>query len=151
MEFKGSLSGIADIDKVFSNMPRSSQRKVYMRALREGAKPVKDAATDNIRQVSKPFTGLLSRKSTVAIYNYRKTRGNYRVGVQIRRGLLNNKVKGEPVRVGLYAAVLEYGKKNQPPRSWIRKAIREKKSAAVDALTREFNKRLVDAVQDAKR
>jgi len=151
MDFSGSLSGIKDIDKVFTNLPRSSQRKVYMRALREGAKPVKDAATNNIRQVSKKFTGLLSRKSTVAVYNYKKYRGNFRVAVQIRRGLLNNLVEGEPVRVGLYASVLEYGKNGQPPRSWIRKAIRENKEQAVNALASEFNKRLTDAVKDAKR
>lgn len=151
MEFKSNISGVQDLDRVFNSLPRSMQRKAYMQALRAGAGPVRDAARENIRAVSNKFTGVLSRRGTVTIYNYRKSRGNYRVGVQIRRNLLNNKVKGEPVRVGLYAAVLEYGspKLNRRPRSWIRKAIREQKSKAVDSLTKEMNKRIVDAVKDA--
>lgn len=151
MDFKSNISGVQNLDKVFNNLPRSMQRKAYMQALRAGAIPVRDAARENIAAVSKPFTGVLSRKGSVVIYNYKKSRGNYRVGVQIKRNLLNNKVKGEPVRVGLYAAVLEYGsaKLNRRPRSWIRKAIREQKERAVSSITKEMSRRMVDAVRDA--
>lgn len=152
MEFDGKLSGIADLDKAFRNLPGSTRRKANMQALRAGAAVVRNMAEANVRDVtSSEATGYLAKN--IRVYNYKKYRGNYRVAVQVRRRAVNNKklVKGLPVRVGLYAAVLEYGKKNQPPRSWIRKAIREGKDAAVNALTREMNKRMVDAVQDAKR
>jgi HK97 gp10 family phage protein len=148
MKFDVDIIGVKDLDRVFNNLPRSMQRKAYMQALRAGAEPVKSAAQANIQQVSRPYTGVLSRKSTLRIYNLRKYRGNYRVSVQIRRGLINTKAKG--VRVGLYAAVLEYGKKGQPPRPWIRKAIREQQAAAISALTTEMNKRIVDALKDAR-
>lgn len=161
MQVSSSISGIKAVDKVFANMPRSSQRKIYMKALRSGANVVKEAATENIRQVFNRFTGVLSKKSTLAVYNAKKYRGNFRVLVQIRRGLVNAKVNVRdsktgmtgPVRVGLYAAVGEYGsqKLNRRPRSWIRKAIREKESPAVYNIRTEFSHRLIDAVEDAKR
>ena len=150
MELNASIAGIRELEKTFSNLPRSMQRKAYMQSLRAGAEPVKIAAQSNIQQVSRPYTGVLSQKSTLRVYNLKKYRGNYRVSVQIRRGLVNSKAKG--VRVGLYAAVLEYGsqKLNRQPRPWIRKAIREQQAAAVSALTKEMNKRIVDALKDAK-
>lgn len=156
MDFSSTVSGVKELDKTFSNMPRSSQRKAYMKALRAGAKPVKEASTENIKQVSDKYTGVLALKSSVAIYNARKYRGNFRVLVQIRRGLINTRVEAfgkKPVRVGLYASVLEYGsaKLNRAPRSWIRKAIREKKNIAGDEIRKEFGKRLAEIVMDAKR
>jgi len=155
MDFSSRITGIKELNKTLAKIPRSSQRKVYMKALRAGAKPVKDAATANIKRVSDKYTGVLALKSSVAIYNGKKRRGNYRVLVHIRRGLINKKVVAfgkKPVRVGLYASVLEYGsaKLNRRPRSWIRKSIREEKGAAVDALRREFSTRLDEAVKDAR-
>lgn len=161
MDFGVKITGLAELDRTLGKMARSTQRKVYSRSLREGAKIVKDAASDNIRQVSKQYTGLLSKKSSIAVYNAKKYRGNYRVLVQIKRGLVNNKVivkdsktglKG-PVRVGLYASVLEYGssKLNRRPRPWIRKALRENENRALIAIQNEFNKRLNEAVLDARR
>lgn len=152
MEFDGKLSGIADLDKTFRNLPGSTRRKAHMQALRAGAAVVRDLAEDNVKSItSGEATGYLAKN--IRIYNYKKNRGNYRVAVQVRRNAVNTKkiVKGEPVRVGMYAAVLEYGKKGQPPRSWIRKAIREGKTRAVALLTIEMSKRMVDAVRDAKR
>lgn len=152
MDFSSSFTGLSDVEKVFKNLPRSSQRKVYMKALRAGGKVIKEDATNNIRQVSDKYTGVLSQKSSIAVYNGKKYRGNFRVLVQVRKGLINTKVnKSNPVRVGLYASVLEYGKKNQRPRSWARKAIREGKVKSVEALRKEFYIRLPEAVQDAKR
>jgi HK97 gp10 family phage protein len=152
MDFTGSISGVQDLDRTFANLPRAMQRKAYSQALRAGAGPVRDAAQENIRIVSQPFTGLAQKRGTIRIYNLRKSRGNFRVSVQVKRGLTNpaKKSKGGPVRVGLYLAVLEYGKAGQPPRSWIRKAIREKKGPAVDALTKEMSKRMIDAIKDAR-
>lgn len=152
MDFSSRVSGIQDLDRTFKNLPRSMQRKAYRQALRAGAMPVRDAAQENIRAVSKVFSGMAQRRGTITIYNLRKYRGSFRVSVQVKRGLTNPAMVGKdgPVRVGLYLAVLEYGKQGQPPRSWIRKAIRENKPQAVAALTKEMNKRMVDALIDAR-
>lgn len=161
MTISTKISGLDNLDKVLANMTRSTRRKVHNKALRAGAKVVKDAAHENILKQFKEFTGLLSKKSTVAVYNARKYKGSFRVLVQIRRGLVNSKVMvkdsktGEkgPVRVGLYASVGEYGsaKLNRRPRPWIRPAIKENESRAISSLTKEFNARLVEAVEDAKK
>lgn len=152
MNFVGSLTGIADLDVTFKRLPGATRRRAHMYALRKGAAVVRDNAEENVKAVtSGESTGLLEKN--IRVYNLKKVRGNYRVAVQVRRGLVNQKkkVKGVPVRVGLYAAVLEYGKKGQPPRSWIRKAVRESKTAAIDALRSEMNRRMVDAVNEAKK
>lgn len=153
MDLQPNINGLQELDKTLANLPRSMQRKAYRQALRAGAAPVRDAAEENLRSVSEPFTGLSRRKGSITIYNLRKYRGSFRVGVQVKRGLVNTAKKGDdggPVRVGMYLAVLEYGKKNQPPRSWIRKAIRERQTQAVDLLTKEMARRITDAVRDAK-
>lgn len=156
MDFKSSVKGTRELKRVFKNLPRSSARKIYMKSLREGAKLVELAAENNLKSVSDPFTGLAHRKSSITVYNLKKYKGNYRVSIQVKRGLVNTAKKdknGQPVRVGLYLAVLEYGsqKLNRSPKSWIRKAIRENKDPAVKALLVEFNRRLPEAIEDAKR
>lgn len=153
MEFEGKITGVADIDKVFLRLPKSSQRRAYTFALRAGAVIVRDAAAANVRAVATQGYSTGTLEKNLRVYSGRKYRGAYRTLVQIRRGAVNSRkiVNGSPVRIGLYAAVLEYGKKGQPPRSWIRKAIREKKQQAVDKIRQEFNRRMVDVIKDAKR
>lgn len=160
MDFNSKITGTAELDKVFAKMTRSTRRKAHMQSLRAGAKVVKEAATVNIRKQFNVHTGVLSKKSTIAIYNGKKYKGNYRVMVSIKRGLVNNMIKArnkvtgavENVRVGLYAAVGEYGstKLNRRPRPWIRPAIRENEVQAVSELRREFSSRISDVLRDAK-
>lgn len=152
MDITADIVGVADLDNFFKEMPRSTQRKVIMPSLRAGAKEVRQRAEDNLKAVVSPdSTGVGERN--IRVYTARKYRGNYRVTVQVRRGAVNKYkiVNGEPVRVGLYLSVLEYGKQGQAPRSWIRKAAREGTSDALNATTAEFNKRLVEAVNEAKK
>lgn len=156
MDFNAAITGIREVEKTFNNLPRSMQRKVYMKALRAGAAPVRIAAEANLASVSDPFTGLSRTKGAIQIYALKKYRGNYRVGIQAKRGLVNAAKKdknGQPVRVGLYLAVLEYGspRLNRQPRSWIRKAIREQPQAALDATAKEMARLLPEAVRDARR
>lgn len=156
MDFKANLTGIYDLDKVFSNLPRTIRNRAARPALRAGAAKVRDAARDNVRQVADMFTGVLSKRGSITMYNMKMFRGSLRVAVQIRRGLVNTQKldrNGKPVRVGMYAAVLEYGsrKLNRRPRSWIRRAIREQHNQAVSAIRSEMNKRMVEAVKDARR
>lgn len=152
MDFVGQLTGVNQLDKAFANLPRTTQRRVIIPALRTGAYVVRDLAVGNLKAIVSPeSTGVL--ENNIRVYTLRKYKGNYRVAVQVKRGLVNrNKmVKGQPVRVGLYAAVLEYGKEGQAPQSWIRKAIREGENRAVSKLTSEVSKRMVDAIDEAKR
>lgn len=155
MEFTGSVRGVAELEKTFRNMPRSSSRKAYMAALRAGASVVRNLAQANLKAVTKQGYATGTAERSLRVYNLRKYRGSYRVAVQIKKGMVNTKkiVNGKPVRVGLYVSVLEYGKTDgtQPPRSWIRKAIREGKDAAVAALRKEMSLKMVEVVKDAKR
>lgn len=155
MKFSARLTGIEELDRTFSRLPMATQRRAYVPALRSGANPVRKAATANLRTVSQPFSGLARRANTLAVYKLKNFQGHFRVAVQVRRGLTNSVKKdkdGKPVRVGMYLAVLEYGsqKLRRPPRSWLRKALREQKSIAVDSIRAEFSKRMNDVVLDAK-
>jgi HK97 gp10 family phage protein len=140
-----------NLDKAFANLPRTTQNKALRPALREGAKVVQQAAIANVQAITgEDSTGTLARN--IVVRTYKKFRGMMRAGVQIRKGAVyaGKRDKSGPVRVALVGAVLEYGKKGQPPRSWIRKAAREKTSEAVAAVTRRVNQRMVEAVRDAK-
>lgn len=151
MTISVSMSGVKDVEKVFRNMPKSTQNKVMRQSLRAGAKIVRNAAKENVRAlVSDEATGMLAR--SIAVYSARKKRGMLRFMVMIRRGAVNTKklVNGAPVRIGLYAAVLEYGKQGQPPRSWIRKAVRDNVQAVLAVVLQESKQRMDDAVKDAK-
>lgn len=152
MEFSHGTSGIANLDKLFANLPKTTQRRAIAPSLRAGGTEIRDMAVENLKAVtSQDSTGV--GEKNIRVYTLRKYKGYYRVSVQVRRGAVNEQkiVNGEPVRVGLYLSVLEYGKENQAPRSWIRKAIREGETKAVNRLTQELRKRMLQAVEEAKR
>lgn len=144
MTIEAKVLGVADIDKVFKALPITTQNKASRPALRKGGTVIRNMASANVKAItSEEATGLLAR--SLRVYTFKRYKGNLRVGVQVKRGL----VAKNGARVGLYGAVLEYGKEGQPPRSWIRKAIREGVTAANQAVLTEFNKRLVEAVRSA--
>lgn len=154
MDFQGKVTGEKQVLRVMQNMPRSSQRKIYMQSLRDGAKVVREAATRNLRQQIDNFTGVAARAGTVRVYNLKKLRGNFRVSVNVKKGLLNTQVKdkdGAPVRVGLYLSVLEYGsvKLKRRPRPWIRPALTNNKYIAISLVRKGVASRLNDALKDA--
>lgn len=149
MDFTSTIDA-RDIDLLLKNLPGTTRRKSIMPALRAGGRVIKDGAEANLKSVtSGDSTGVLEKN--IRVYNYKKTRGNYRVGVQIRRKAVNNKkiINGEPVRVGLYGSVLEY--RDGGKYSWLRKAARENEKQAHAGITEELRKRLVEAVYEAKR
>ncbi len=149
---QAKITGIDEVIKTLRNLPGATQRKVIMPSLRKGGNVVKKLAVSNIKSlVSNEATGTAAR--SISVYNLKKKGGNYRVGVQIKKGAVNSQklVNGKPVRVGLYMAVFEYGKKNQSPRSWIRKAAREGVVPATNAVRQEFSKRIDLAVKDARK
>lgn len=153
MDFRSKIQGVGDIDKVFLNLPKAMQTKAYYQALFAGAGIVRDAASNNVKSlVSSEATGTLARN--LRVNRLRKRRGLYRVAVRVRKGAVNTKKKdgkGNPVRVGLYGSVLEYGKKGQAPRSWLRKALREERVLAIDKITAEMNKRIVMCIKEAQK
>lgn len=152
MKLENRIQGVEQLNKVFANLPRSMQNKAYYQALLAGGGLVRDAAQKNVQAVvSSEATGTLAKN--LRVYRLKKKRGWYRVAVRVRKGAVNTKRKdkdGNPVRVGLYGSVLEYGKKGQAPRSWLRKAIREERSAALYRISGDMQKRMTEALNDAR-
>lgn len=152
MRLVANITGLTELDKTFSRMPRSTQRRAYTAALRAGAAIVRNLAEKNLKSAANKGYATGTAERSLRIYALKKYRGNFRVAVQVKKGMVNTKkiVNGKPVRVGLYVSVLEYGKSGQAPQSWIRKAIREGRNAAVSALTKEMGIRIESAVKDAR-
>lgn len=145
-------AGIKEVKRLFSNLPKSSAKKAYKKSLRAGGTVIRKLAANKVKSiVSNEATHTLERG--LAVYNLKPRNGNFRVAVQVKRGLVNTKkiVNGEPVRVGLYASVLEYGKKGQPAKSWLRSAAREGTSAALAAVELAFYSVLQQTVDDARK
>lgn len=148
-----NIEGVDKIEKVFANIPRATRKKASRQALREGAGVIREMAETNVKSIANEgyATGTLERN--IRVYSLKQLRGALRVAVMVRRGAVNLKklIKGEPVRIGLYASVLEYGKKGQPPKSWIRKAAREGASKAYDVVVKGISKRIDDILNEAKK
>lgn len=144
------ITGADGVQKVFTNLPRSTAKKCHMQALRAGGKVVKRNAVKRLKaQVSPESTGVLEKGLTV--YSLKKIRGQYRVGVAVKRGLVNQQklIRGEPVRVGLYASVLEF--RDGGKFAYMRPAAKESVNEVLNVMTSEISRRLNSAVEDAKR
>lgn len=153
MKMSFSVSGVNETQRVFANLPRTTQNKAGQQALRAGGLVVRDAAVRNIKAItskSNVSTGVLAKG--LRVYKFKKKQGMIRAGVMVKKGLVNERkrVKGAPVRVGLYASVLEFGKANQPPRPWLRPALIENDGKVRDAVRVELLNRMDDAVRAAK-
>lgn len=143
---------IKALQKTFAALPRSTRTKALTPALVAGAEVVRRAAIDNIKAIAKDeVTGTLAR--SIVVRRYKQSKGRLRVGVQIRKNARHptKRDRNGAVRVALYGAVLEYGKANQKPRPWIRKAKTEKEFQAISVVRNEAYRRLDAAVEDAKR
>lgn len=153
MDFKIDIKGLPELERTFTKLPRVMQSKVYRKSLRAGATIIRNKSVENLKAVAVQGYSTGYAATQMRVYSVKKYRGYYRVTVQVRRGAVNVKkiVNGKPVRVGLYVAVLEYGKKDQPPRSWIRKAIREEKDAAIKSLSVELGRGQKEAVIEARK
>lgn len=148
-----NIQGVGDLDKTFRELPRTMQTKAYYKALGRGARVVRDAAESNVTAlVSDEASGVLAKN--LVVNRLKKRRGFYRMAVRVKKGVVNTTkiVKGVPVRVGLYGSVLEYGSKklNRPPKSWLRKAIREQRSQALQSITTEMSRNMLAAINAAK-
>lgn len=143
----------AELLKTLKALPAAMTRRVLTKSLRLGAVQVQRAAKQNAKAVAeKEVTGTMVKN--IVVNKLKNKNGMLRYAVRIRPKAVHptkRDKEGNPVRVGLYAAVLEYGKANQPPRSWIRKAARESANAALNAVTEGVKVNLTAAVEDAKR
>lgn len=147
------FQGLDEVSKTLLSLPAAMRRKVIMPALRSGAKVVRDQAEANVRSVANKGYATGELEKNISVYNFKKYKGSYRVAIMVKRNAINKTkiVNGKPVRIGLYASVLEYGKDGQQPRSWIRKAIREKVRETVNAVTRYIAQNINTAVQQSKK
>lgn len=149
MDFTANID-TRDVENVLKRLPGATRRKAVMPSLRAGGKVIKEKAESNVKSVtSGDSTGILSKN--IRVYNYKKYRGSYRVGVQIKRGAVNSRklIKGEPVRVGLYGSVLEYREGGKY--SWLRKAARESQGEAYAEIKNELAKRIPAVISEAKK
>ena len=154
MQIKTTVSGLRETEEALRKLPQKYRTVAGQSALIAGARIIQKAAASNVKAIvgaSKVATGTLA--NGIRVYRMKKKRGMLRVGVMVQKGLVNKKkiVKGEPVRVGLYASVLEYGKANQPPRSWLRKASENNESAVFSAVKGVLTERLAEAIEKAKK
>lgn len=154
MEVKTSVKGLRETEEAMRKLPQKYRTIAGQSALIAGAQIIRKAASENVKSItsaSKVATGTLA--NGIRVYRMKKKRGMLRVGVMVQKGLVNKKkiVKGEPVRVGLYASVLEYGKANQPPRSWLRSAADSNAQAAFSEVKGVLAKKLNEAVERAKK
>lgn len=153
MEIDTSVQGLKEVEAIMRRIPTTMRTLAGHRALAAGANVIKQAAVSNLKAItaeSKVATGTLAKG--IRIYKMKKKRGMLRVGVMVQKGLVNKKkiVKGKPVRVGLYASVLEFGKKNQPPRSWLRSASKQNSDKIAAATEKALAEQLVKIVEAAK-
>lgn len=153
MQLDVNILGAEQIQRVLGSLPRTTARKIIMPALRAGAVPVTKQAIFNVRALANKGYATGELEKNIRAYNLKKYRGQYRVGIQVKRKSVNRTkiVNGQPVRIGLYAAVLEYGKENQAPQSWIRSALRSRDVDAYNAVLNYFRKNIYKAVEDAKK
>lgn len=153
MEAQVNIDGVDKLMKTMGNVPKATRKKASRQALREGATVIKDMATENVQAIANSGYATGALEKNLRVYSLKQLRGNLRVAVMVRRGAFNIKklIKGAPVRIGLYASVLEYGKKGQPPRSWIRKAAREGASKAYAVVLKGISKRIDAILLEAKK
>lgn len=145
MDFSINISGVDATLATLAKLPRSTINKALKPALRKGANVVRKKATANVKAlVSSEATGL--GENSLRVYNMKKKNGMLRVGVMVKKGL---KTK-EGVRVGLYMSVLEYGKKDQPPRPYLRPATRSSAGEVLKTVKEDVAANVDKAIAEAK-
>lgn len=153
MQFEAKVTGLNETLKTMDRLPGVMRKKIYRKALLAGGAVVRDKAVQNVKAIvtGDDSSGVLAK--SLRVYGLKKKRGWYRAGVMVKRGAVNPRKKdgsGKPVRVGLYASVLEYGKYHQPPRPWLKPAYQSEKYYAQDRVKQVISKNLLSAVNEAK-
>lgn len=129
-------------------------------SLAKAARVIRDQAKANLREIvsdSDESTGLLEKN--VIVTRGKEPRGTKgeRYLVRVRRkaydgGKIGKRQKaGKRVTTHKTASLLEYGSSHQPPRPWLRKAVKQKGSEAINVFTEDLNKRIANTVKRLER
>lgn len=142
-----------DLVKTLRKLPSQLRRKAILPGLLKGGEYLRDQASNNVKQIANAGYSTGELEKSLTYFRMKNYKNYYRVGVSVARGAVNRKklVNGRPVRIGLYAAVLEYGKDNQPPRSWIRKTARENPDAVLEITRKSISDNLSSSIEAAKK
>lgn len=152
------ITGVNEVVAALGRLPEATRRVALKGALEKAAELIKRQAEINIAGVtSSEATGLLAR--SIVVKSIRTGKGNIRVAVAIagkkkskrKSRIVNGKKQSRGTRVGLYGSVLEFGKKNQPPRPFLRPAIAQKAQLAINIMGQEFSRKFDEAVMDARK
>lgn len=151
VQFSASMNGVNTVITTCSKIP-SFTRKYARKALRAGIEVTRKAAQANAEAISARSgisTGVFAK--SVAAYAMRNKGPYLRAGVMIRKNAVNKYkiIKGKAVRVGLYASVLEYGKANQAPQSWLRSAASSTASQAAGVVASSLEGHMSKVVREA--
>ena len=153
MRFNARIEGINELNESLKILPIKMRRNLYYKALAKGSTAIKLIAERNVKAVtSSEASGYLAKN--IRVYRLKKKRGWYRSGVMIRRKAVNKRKrdgKGQPVRVGLYGSVLEFGKSNQIPRPWLRTAKETGELTARSEITRYIKSNLPKLINESRR
>ncbi len=150
IEMKVEMSALL---KAFDNMPAAIKRKVARKSMANAAAVVKKYASGNIKALeSSEATQTLA--NSLEVRRLREKNGMVRYAVRVKPKTVNARKRdadGKPVRVGLYAGVLEYGGKvrKQPQWAWLRRAAKEHLTEVLNAAQEEFRKSLDTAIKYA--
>lgn len=139
--------------KTLKKLPKKVRDEAIIPSIFDGGLFLRDEARRNVKAVATQGYSTGELEKSLTYYRMKNYNGHYRIGVSVARGAVNRKkiVNGAPVRIGLYGAVLEYGKKNQAPRSWIRKTARDNPNRVLSIVRDTIAKNLNKSVESAKK
>lgn len=129
-----TIEGDRELEREFNELPEKLRRTVFRKAVRASARPVLEAARQNLHALDNPLT---DRRSTYALARTLRIRAIKRsrrkVGVHILTGT-REELGIPPKAKGYWPAALELGHFDHrsntkvAPRSYLRKALLEKET-----------------------
>lgn len=158
MKVSMDVKGLEGVLETLQSLPEeivSKRGGPVKNALRKAANVIKDQAVANLQksidQNGSESTGLL--KQNVIVTRGKEPRGTKgeRYLIRVRRKAYDGDKLGRRQRAGKRvtthktASLLEYGSSHQPATPWLRPAVRQKGTQAINVFTEDLNKR-IDAV-----
>ena len=128
-----SYLGDKKLQRKLNRMVIQAQRKIVRKAMREAMKPVVTVA----KGYAPIDTGRLKRSLKL---RSKTRRGN--TSIRIVTGT-REQLGIDPNAKGFYPAAIEYGSKNQAPRSYLRRAITERRNLVLDDMGQAINLGLI--------
>lgn len=130
--FSAQLHGANELEQVFRRLPGTMSEEILVSSLRKGAKPIKDAARDNVPVRT----------------------GNLRDSIVVRKATKRQRRKGSGhIIIGFKkphsrrAHLVEYGTRNSAAQPFMRTALNSKGGEAIERVASEISKQLSSAVE----